>query len=106
MDVPEVDPEAAAAMLEGGAAWVDVREPAEWAAARIPGTELIPLGEAVTVVPERHPDLAAPLVISCHSGGRSGRLVAQLRARGYTNVHNLRGGILAWHAAGRPVEGS
>lgn len=104
MDVPEVDPEAAAAMRDRGAAWVDVREPSEWAAARIPDTELIPMSEAVAAIPSRYPDRATPLVLSCHSGARSGQLVAYLRRLGYTDVHNLRGGIVAWYAAGRPIE--
>ena len=29
-------------------------------------------------------------------GGRSSRAVGLLRDSGYTNVHNLRGGIIAW----------
>ncbi|MCX5689293.1 MAG: rhodanese-like domain-containing protein, partial [Planctomycetota bacterium] len=37
-----------------------------------------------------------PVVIHCKSGARSARAVGQLRAKGYTNVKSLSGGILAW----------
>jgi monothiol glutaredoxin len=32
----------------------------------------------------------------CHSGGRSARLAAQFRERGFANVYNVAGGIDAW----------
>jgi rhodanese-related sulfurtransferase len=103
MDVPEVDCSEAVAMREAGAAWIDVREPDEWADAHIADTELLPLGDAFEGIASRYPDTATPLVVSCLSGGRSGRVVSRLRSLGYTDVHNLRGGIQAWIAEGRPV---
>jgi monothiol glutaredoxin len=36
------------------------------------------------------------LVFHCHKGGRSQQAAEYLRSRGYTNVHNLTGGIDAW----------
>lgn len=103
MQVPEVDGTQAIAMRDAGATWIDVREPAEWAEWHIDGTELLPLQQAATTVLERFPDRDAPIVVSCLSGGRSGQLVAAMREAGYTDVHNLRGGISAWAAAGHPV---
>lgn len=103
MDVPEVNCSEAVAMREAGAAWIDVREPSEWADAHIPDTELLPLGAAADDLPDRFTSLDAPIVISCLSGGRSGQLVAHMRALGYSDVHNLRGGIQAWIGEGRPV---
>lgn len=90
-------------MRDAGAAWIDVRELDEWNDAHIDGTEHIPLAAAVEDVPRRYPDKEATLVISCLSGGRSGRLVTHLRASGYLDVHNLHGGIKAWVGEGRPV---
>ncbi len=90
-------------MREAGATWIDVREPAEWDDAHIPGTELLPLQDAAEQLPSRFTSLDAPIVISCLSGGRSGQLVAHMRALGYSDVHNLRGGIRAWVGEGRPV---
>jgi monothiol glutaredoxin len=36
------------------------------------------------------------IVLQCRSGGRSQMAAQQVLAAGYTNVHNLVGGILAW----------
>ena len=36
------------------------------------------------------------VVIHCRSGARSGAVVLELDRLGYTKVHNLTGGILAW----------
>jgi len=38
----------------------------------------------------------AELIFYCHSGGRSQALAESIRRRGYTNLHNVPGGILAW----------
>lgn len=103
MDVPEVSCAEAVALRDTGAAWIDVREPHEWIHARIEGTELLPMQQAVEELPGRFPAKDATIVLSCHSGARSGNLVGWLRAQGYTDVHNLRGGILAWAAEDRPV---
>jgi adenylyltransferase/sulfurtransferase len=103
MDVPEVDPAVAAAMLEAGAAWIDVREPSEWDEWHIAGTELLPLRQAAATVLERFPDRDAKIVVSCLTGARSGQLVGAMREAGYTDVHNLRGGIVAWTKADQPI---
>lgn len=73
---------------------VDVREPSESHICRIPGAQLIPLGELA----ERHNELPRdrPLVVHCRSGARSSRAVHFLKGRGFEDVHNLEGGILAW----------
>ncbi|MFW2403667.1 MAG: Grx4 family monothiol glutaredoxin [Gammaproteobacteria bacterium] len=38
----------------------------------------------------------AEIIIHCHMGGRSQALADALRRRGYTNLHNVTGGIKAW----------
>jgi len=38
----------------------------------------------------------AEIIIHCHMGGRSQALADALRRRGYTNLHNVSGGIQAW----------
>ena len=59
-----------------------------------PNSKLIPLGE----VPKRVNELstADEIVVHCKMGGRSAKAVRQLADRGFTNVKNLKGGILAW----------
>ncbi len=73
---------------------VDVREPAEAKICSIPGAQLIPLNELA----ERYRELPKDreLIIHCRSGVRSARAAHFLKGRGYQDVHNLEGGILAW----------
>ncbi len=73
---------------------VDVREPNEYQINRIPGSQLIPLGE----IPRRYAELDqdAELVVHCKMGGRSAKAADYLRTVGFTRVLNLKGGILDW----------
>ena len=36
------------------------------------------------------------VIIHCRSGGRSGAICQALEKAGFTNVYNLKGGIIAW----------
>jgi len=81
---------------------LDVRETPEFAAKRIAGARLLPLGEL-----ERHRfelDRARPVVCVCRSGKRSARAAEKLIALGFTDVYQLDGGLLAWEQAGLPLE--
>lgn len=77
---------------------IDVREPEEYAVGRIPGATLIPLGELAKRTSEVPTD--KPVVMVCRSGNRSGQAVQILQKAGFTNVHNMTGGMNAWTAAG------
>ena len=101
MPVPEIDVAELARLREGGVPLIDVREPDEWEEFRAPGAQLIPLGQ----VPERVDEVPADgtIYVICKSGGRSGKAVELLRARGIDAV-NVAGGTLAWREAGNPVE--
>ena len=72
---------------------LDVREPHEYEIAKIPGSELIPLG----TLPERFGELdkGAKLIVHCKMGGRSAKAVQFLREKGY-DATNVTGGITAW----------
>jgi rhodanese-related sulfurtransferase len=73
---------------------IDVREQYEFDSANLNG-ELIPLGEII----ENSEKLARdkPVVIHCRSGARSAAAIRELQSRyGFTNLANLKGGILAW----------
>ena len=81
---------------------LDVREQTEYDAGHIPGVKLIPLGQ----VPSRMAEIPKdkPVIVTCRSGNRSGQAADFLRQQGYTNVHNMEGGITAWQQAGLPIE--
>lgn len=75
---------------------LDVREPHEWAIARIEGAELIPLGEVGRSLEQIPRD--REVVVYCKGGVRSLQAAEQLVDAGYTQVTNLSGGILAWRS--------
>lgn len=57
-------------------------------------------------LPEHIDDLPRdePIVFVCKSGGRSARATAFAKDAGFEHVFNMKGGMLAWNAAGLPVE--
>ena len=74
---------------------IDVRQPEEYAFAKIEGAKLIPLGELPSRVSEI--DATREVIFQCKSGVRSARAVEFLQQTGFQgSVKNLRGGITAW----------
>ena len=88
--------------LDGGeVAVVDVREPAEYRAQHIGGSQLLPLSQVSRA------KLASdnqPIVLVCRSGRRSANALEKLRAEDDSlEMYNLEGGMLAWVEAGYDV---
>ncbi|MFT5685472.1 MAG: sulfur dioxygenase [Myxococcota bacterium] len=121
-DVPEPIPETtdwapivrtASGVPEVGGGWVsanvgqfrlvDVREVEEFTGAlgHVDGAELVPL--ASLDVGAAGWDRDAPVVVLCHSGGRSGRAARVLENLGFSRVASMAGGMLAWGEAGLPT---
>ena len=74
---------------------IDVRQPDEYAFAKIEGTRLIPLGEIMARKDEIDSDREA--VVLCKMGGRSARAIEALERSGFSgDLINLKGGITAW----------
>lgn len=74
---------------------IDVRQPAEYNFARIPGARLIPLGEILHRMNEI--DENRDTVIHCKMGARSAQAIHALKRAGFKGrLRNLRGGITAW----------
>ena len=92
----EVSVQQLKAMLDAGkdVQVIDVREAYELEICSI-AAEHIPMGEILNRVQEIKTDI--PVVIHCRSGGRSSNIVKALEMHhGLSNLHNLKGGILAW----------
>lgn len=74
---------------------IDVREPGEYAFAKIDGATLIPLGQVVSRMSEI--DESRETIIHCKMGGRSAQAIIALRNAGFSGpLKNLKGGITAW----------
>ena len=99
----DVDVETVAAIRQNPAVFLlDVREPDEYAAGHIPSITLIPSGEVADRLAELPRD--KEIIVTCRTGNRSAQVASMLRDQGFTNVHNMTGGIVAWQEAGYPVE--
>lgn len=84
---------------------LDVREPKEISAGKIEADESmeIPRGLVEMQFIRKVKDLDKPVVVYCLKGSRGALAAEALKSMGYTNIYNLKGGMLAWIAAGHPV---
>jgi rhodanese-related sulfurtransferase len=80
---------------------IDVRTEGEVLRGVIDGAIHIPLH----LLPLRAADIPQdkPVVIYCNSGARSAQACAFMAAKGFENMHNLSGGIMAWARSGKPI---
>jgi rhodanese-related sulfurtransferase len=98
----DVAPERVAELREtGDVQLIDVREPYEWEAGRLPGARHIELerlaSKAATIDRER------PVVFYCRVGARSGMAASAFRRAGY-DARSMDGGITAWAERGLPLD--
>jgi rhodanese-related sulfurtransferase len=84
--------------------FIDCREQDEWDSGHIKGATLMPLSHfEFTSLPKLN-DKTAEIFIQCRSGARSLNLCQFLSSHGFTNLTNVRGGIMAWANSGFPIE--
>ena len=100
MTIPEMDIDTLESLWREGAVVIDVREPAEYDDAHVPGAVLIPLGEIESRVDECPAD--ETFYVICRSGGRSANAVEWLIAQNVDAV-NIAGGTLGWISGGHDV---
>jgi rhodanese-related sulfurtransferase len=98
----EISPQDAAALLDSGeAVLVDVREPHEWDAGRVPGARHVELEHLASQADSIPRDKR--VIFQCRLGVRSAMATKAFRASGY-DAFSMAGGIQAWHQAGLPLE--
>jgi rhodanese-related sulfurtransferase len=104
MQVTEVTPSEAIALIASGSVFFDVREEHEIAelAYDIANKTEIPLGEIQVRLADFPKD--KNIIIGCRSGKRSMQACMFLKMSGYENVQNLQGGIIAWTEGGFPTK--
>jgi thioredoxin len=86
---------------------LDVRTPGEYASGHIKNTLLANWNDTKEF--ERRiafVDKKKPVYVYCLAGGRSAAAAEKMRGLGYENVYELKGGMNAWKAANKPVEGA
>ena len=82
---------------------LDVRTPAEFESAHIPGAYNVPLDRLGSHAAELARHVSGPVVLVCRSGARASLASDKLTATGMTNLHILDGGMQAWDDGHRPV---
>jgi len=101
--VQEIDARTLATwMQEGKVELVDIREPNEWQAERIPGAVLKPM--STLSLQDLVPAEGKKLVLHCRSGRRTMDVGMAMLSKGFDEAAHLTGGIIAWKEAGLPTE--
>jgi rhodanese-related sulfurtransferase len=95
----EVTPQEVKRRLDSGEklTLVDVREPSEFAQARIQNAELVPMRTVPAELSrlDAHTDIGT-LIVFCHHGVRSLNVVNWLREQGVDACQSMAGGIDRW----------
>ncbi len=104
IDVMEAD----AGLRAGELVVIDVRRPEEWLQTGRPsGAHGVVLQDPAffeKIAALTKGNMETPLALFCRSGNRSGQAAAALARAGYSNIANIKGGVIAWHQAGLALE--
>lgn len=82
---------------------LDVQDAAEYAAGHLPNAKHIPHAQLKDRVREIEKLKTRPVLITCRNGNRAMGASSLLRKAGFTEVFELRGGLVAWEQAGLPL---
>lgn len=82
---------------------LDLRTPGEIARGQLAGATPLNFNAPDFRTRLEQMDRNQPTIIYCQSGNRSGKALEIMREMGFRNVYDVRGGILAWQAAGFPL---
>ncbi|MEO6579416.1 MAG: rhodanese-like domain-containing protein, partial [Candidatus Limnocylindria bacterium] len=102
--IREVSAAEAVALARDGYHVIDVREQSEWDSGHVDGATLVPLNDLPARIADVAADKAAPLLLHCAVGGRSGRAAAKLMEMGYTDVVSMKAPLGHWKEQGGPWE--
>lgn len=82
---------------------LDVREENEYIQGHILNSIHIPLNTLSDKISRLEKYRNRPIIASCMSGNRSARACSTLKKNGFDQVHNLKGGVIAWQNANLPL---
>lgn len=90
--------------LADGIQVLDVRTLEEWNEGYIKGAKRATVTEDGFVEKAKEAvDPTKPVLVYCRSGGRSAKAVAELQKAGFSQIYELKGGVLAWEEAKKPL---
>jgi thioredoxin len=88
----------------GNVQLIDVRTPEEFSQGHLKGALNYDINSAEFENRLSALDKAKPVMVYCLSGGRSTAAADLMANKGFTEVYNMRGGIMKWNAAGKPID--
>lgn len=83
---------------------VDVRTPKEFKEGFIENAQNIDFKSSTFYEAIKKLDKNKPVIVYCHSGGRSAKCANKLKEAGFTKVYDLEGGISKWKLEGYKVK--
>lgn len=95
--------EAVRLMNSDDALVVDTRSSSEYKKSHILNAKHVPAAGIDDRAKEISRDTSKPIIVYCGAGNSASAAAAKLRAKGYTRVYALKGGINSWQADGLPV---
>ena len=99
-----IDPSGAVLLMNhDDAIYVDVRDESELKDGTVLGAIHIPLGQFGARMAELERYRERPIIVGCRSGSRSASACGKLKGKGFEQVYNLNGGMMAWQSAGLPL---
>ena len=100
----QVEPQGATELINHrDALVVDVRPVADFSQGHIINAVNLPMNAFQNQLGQLKKHQGKPIIVSCRSGAQSSQACRHLRSAGFTDVYNLKGGMLAWQNANLPV---
>lgn len=82
---------------------IDVRTPNEYKSGHIEGAVLVDVTAGSFDQKIQEYDKNQPVYIYCRSGSRSANAMRKMKAMGFTEIYDLRGGAMNWVKNGKPL---
>jgi thiosulfate sulfurtransferase len=93
-EIAQIDVAQAKELFDAGATFVDVRDPASYEAAHVPGALYLSDANVEKFVTTH--DKSQPVVVYCYHGNTSQGGAAYLMDQGFEKVYSLAGGFELW----------
>lgn len=89
---------------KGKSVIIDVNKSQDFAASHIPNALSAPLEDISDDNSELLKHKASTVIVVCQTGSRSAKAATKLVSLGFSNVHILRGGLMAWSKENLPLK--
>jgi rhodanese-related sulfurtransferase len=99
-----VSPQDAIRLMNRGAVVIDLRPAEQYAAGHLSGARRMDGEEILNAADTLKKYKQKPLIVCDESGSLGGSAARQLKAQGFTQAFNLRGGVAAWRSDNLPLE--